>query len=111
MRMNRRAFSLAPTVSAPPAVEEHDVILFSLTTGENYTGGAWPDGVYGRYAPGTTVIVDLEDDYNVNGIDKVEPYDTNIGATIDDVTFEGSFAVRFTMPAFDVAVLIDTNYQ
>lgn len=111
MRMNRRAFSLVPTASAPPAVGEYSVILFSLTTGEDYASGAWPNGVYGRYAPGTTVIVDLEDDYNVNSIDKVEPYDTNVGATIDDVAFEGSFAVRFTMPAFDVAVLIETNYQ
>lgn len=110
MRMNRRAFSLAPTVSAPPAVGEYSVILFSMTTGEDYTSGAWPDGVYGRYAPGTTVIVDLEDDYNVNAIDGVEPYDVGTGAAIDDVAYEGSFAVRFTMPAFDVAVLIETNY-
>lgn len=110
MRMNRRAFSLAPTVSAPPAVGECSVILFSMTTGEDYIGGAWPNGVYGRYAPGATVIVDLEDDYNVNGIDRVEPYDVGTGATIDDVAFEGSFVVRFTMPAFNVAVLIETNY-
>lgn len=109
MRMNRRAFSLTPKESAPPAVGgAYLVKIWSLTLGEDWDSELSPGGVYGSFEEGTTVEVDLSFDYNVFYIVDVTSYESSSEKVsyrqLDDLR------VSFTMPGFDVAVEIETSY-
>lgn len=108
MRMNRRIFSAGKPAASVPS-EEYAVRLWNSTTFEDYTYGGYPDGVYGFFAPGATVTVDLTDDPSISYISNVSPYVTG-GTDTVEWTHIGDVSVRFTMPAFDVAVEIETRY-
>ena len=109
MRMNRRAFSLAPTVSAPPVVGgTYLVKIWNTVAGADWNSVVFPDGVYGSFEEGATVEVDLNDDHDIIRITAVTSYNNpsvNVSyQQIDDLR------VSFTMPGFDVAVEVETNY-
>ena len=110
MRMNRRAFSLAPTVSAPPAVGgTYLVKIWSIFDGgKDWNSDVFPDGVYGSFTAGSSVDVDLSPDTGIFAIIDVNSYDDPSEKLnyrlLDDLR------VSFTMPDFDVAVEVDTAY-
>ena len=109
MRMNRKAFSLAPTVSAPPVVGgTYLVKIWNISAGADWSSEVFPDGVYGSFEEGATVEVDLNDDYNIIRITNVSSYNSpSVKVSYQQID---DLRVSFTMPGFDVAVEVETNY-
>lgn len=109
MRMNRRAFSLAPTVSAPPVVGgTYLVKIWDIAAGADWNSAVFPDGVYGSFEEGATVEVDLNNDNDIIRIANVTSYNSpSVKVSYQQLD---DLRVSFTMPGFDVAVEVETNY-
>lgn len=102
MRMSRR-MGLYPQKKDE---EEYAVRIWDLTGGGDYTQGEYLDGIYGTFAVGDEVTVDLEGDGFISVIVSVSPYSGS--GEIEGVVIDYKTA-SFIMPAFDVAVEVETR--
>ena len=110
MRMNRRSFSVSPVkVDIPPEGNTYKVWLYSLTSGQVYDYGVFPDGVYGEFAAGEEIEIDLTVDSGIDGVSGVFPNDPENMDNIDWWETEYN-VVNLVMPAYDVLVEVFTRY-
>lgn len=110
MRMNRRSFSVPPAkTDIPPEGNTYKVWLYSLTSGQEYDYGVFPDGVYGEFRAGEEIEIDLTVDSGIDGVSGVFPYDPGNMDNIDWWEREYN-VVSLVMPAYDVIVEVFTRY-